>query len=158
MYVFKGLVSTDLVTSFFASGTWCRYFRFLLFIYFLYIHSNSVVSGGLFLRNAIIGFYGDTFKGTFRFNNMLFVVSICGKCFCAWCQVATICVFSCHGFLLTCLLRAFSVWNSRNLVLWKNLNIHYFSWCNKMYRNKSYGDIGIVTLGCVCSYVRVTRY
>ena len=94
--------------------------------------------------------------------------SILDKCFSARCQVVTIIVFSFyfilflfhfvvgvrHRFLLTCLLWAFSVWNSLNLVSWKSLNIHYFSWCNQMYRNKSCWDVGLANLGCFCWYIQ----
>ena len=122
---------------------WCLYFKFLLVICFFDICSSNVVSDGLhFSESNYLFLWEYLFKVDAPFNMlMIFFLKYFGKIFQCW---SSACNHYCllvldffnlrgvrHGFLPTCLLRAFSVWSYHNLVL--SLNIHYFSWCNEMY-------------------------
>ena len=149
---------------------WCR-FRFLLFIRFVDIHSDNVVSDGLLFTECNYHWFlcKNFFKVDVIYNMlMIFFSKDLGYIFQCWmpgcnhCSLAVFFVFFFlnfvvgvrHGFLLTCLWQAFSDWNCCNLVLWKIWNMHYyFSSCNQMYWNIYCGEVAIVTLKCFWSYV-----
>ena len=129
------------------------------------MRSNDVFSDVLLYTECNCWFLWDWFFNVDVVFSMLMMysLSILDKSFSAGCQAVTIIGFSLcccqgfffvvgvrHGFLLTCLLRAFSVWSFRNPVLWKGLNIHYFSGIIRC----TGGDRAIVTLGRFWSHVQ----